>query len=132
VWGHGYVARYFEGLPDAVWVKRWRCPDCRAVHTMRPGSHWRGFWASAAAIVGVLRGKLSGHKWGIAFSRQRQQYWWRGYQKQSRFSGTVVPLQALVADGVILATHSLTHRAIRPFAMPAYRIFAVTAAYSGP
>jgi hypothetical protein len=99
---------------------------------MRPGSHWRGFWASAAAIVGVLRGKLSGQKWGIAFSRQRQQYWWRGYQKQSHFSGTVVPLPALVAEGVILATHSLTHRAIHPFAVPAYRIFAVTAAYLGP
>jgi hypothetical protein len=132
VWGHGFAARYFDGLPEAVWVKRWRCPDCHAVHTMRPRSHWRGFWATAEAIVAVLTGKLAGQKWLSAFSRQRQQYWWRGYRKQSRFSGSVVPLPVLVASGIIVATHSLTHRAIRSFAQPVHRIFAVTAAYRGP
>jgi len=82
--------------------------------------------------MGVLGGKLSGQKWGTAFSRQRQQYWWRGYQRQSRFWGPVVPLPTLVAEGIIVATHSLTHRAIRAFAEPAHPIFAVTTAGSGP
>jgi hypothetical protein len=99
---------------------------------MRPRSHWRGFWASGAAIACVLRGKLAGQNWVTDFSRQRQQYWWRGYQRQSRFSGAVAPLPTLMASGIIVATHSLTHRAIRPFGEPVNRIFAVTAAYSGP
>lgn len=126
------MARYFEGIADAVWVKRWRCPDCHAVHTMRPRSHWRGFWASTVAIVAVLKGKLAGQRWVNGFSRQRQQYWWRGYQKQSRFSGALVPLPELLAEGIIVATHSLTHRAIRAFGQPVHRIFAVTVAYGGP
>ena len=132
MWGHGYVARYFDGVGHPVWVKRWRCPDCRAVHTMRPRTHWRGFWATAVTIATVLARKVAGESWVREFSRQRQQYWWRGYQKQSRFSGCIVPLPILMASGIIVATHSLTHRAIRPFGEPVNRIFAVTAAYSGP
>lgn len=126
------MARYFDGIPDAVWVKRWRCPDCHAVHTMRPRSHWRGFWATAATIAAALGRKLAGESWVGELSRQRQQYWCRGYQKQSRFSGAVVPLPELLAEGIIVATHSLTHRAIRPFGQPVHLIFAVTAAYGGP
>lgn len=126
------MARFFDGVTDAVWVKRWRCPDCHAVHTMRPRSHWRGFWASASAIVAVLSEKLAGGPWTEDFSRQRQQYWWRGYQKQSRFSGAVVALPQLLEQGIIVATHSLTHRAISAFAEPAHRIFAVTAAHGVP
>jgi hypothetical protein len=99
---------------------------------MRPRSHWRGFWASAATIVAVLSRKLADQNWVSEFSRQRQQYWWRGYQRQSRFSGTVVELPQLLADGVIAATHSLTHRAIRAFGEPVHRIFAVTPSYGGP
>lgn len=132
MWGHGFVERYFDGVVDAVWVKRWRCPDCRAVHTMRPRSHWRGFWATAAVVATVLGRKLAGQGWLRDFSRQRQQYWWRGYQIQSRFSGTVVGLPQLLADGVIAATHSLTHRAICGLGAPVHRIFAVTPSYGGP
>lgn len=99
---------------------------------MRPRGHWRGFWATAATIAAALARKVAGESWMRELSRQRQQYWWRGYQRQSRFSGPVVPLPTLVAEGIIAATHSLTHRAIRAFPEPAHRIFAVTAAYSGP
>jgi hypothetical protein len=99
---------------------------------MRPRSHWRGFWATAVTITAALGRKAAGAPWVRELSRQRQQYWWRGYQKQSRFSGPVVPLPTLVAGGIIVATHSLTHRAIRTLPGPAHRIFAVTAAYSGP
>ncbi len=99
---------------------------------MRPRSHWRGFWADASAIVAALGEKVADKPWTADFSRQRQQYWWRGYQKQSRFSGTVVALPELVKGGIIVATHSVTHRAISAFGEPAHRIFAVTAAYGVP
>ena len=32
LWGHGYVLRYFVGVALGLWMKRWRCPDCGAVH----------------------------------------------------------------------------------------------------
>jgi hypothetical protein len=31
MWGHGYVTRYFSGIPDSVYLKRYRCPGCRSV-----------------------------------------------------------------------------------------------------
>jgi hypothetical protein len=39
LWGHGHVPRYLDALVEPVWVKRWRCPVCRAVHTLRPDTH---------------------------------------------------------------------------------------------
>ncbi len=108
-------------------MKRWRCADCGAVHTMRPASHWRGFWATVALIVLSLRSKLCGSRWLVEVSRQRQQYWWRGYQRQSHFSGSPTSLSVLLAQKVIAATHSLKFRCIRPLPHDPYRIFAVTA-----
>ncbi len=36
LWGHGFVLRYFAGFVCGLWMKRWRCPDCGSVHTVRP------------------------------------------------------------------------------------------------
>jgi hypothetical protein len=67
-----------------------------------------------------------------ATSRQRQQYWWRGYRMQSRIGGAPVGLWALLLAGRIVATHSLIHREIRVTREGAHRIFAVTAPSRGP
>lgn len=132
LWGHGYVDRYFDGEPDALSIKRWRCTDCGAVHTMRPSTHWRGFWAPWHVIFRSLLEKAAGKKWPEAVSRQKQQYWWRGYRIQSRISGEPVGLWKLLFSGRIVATHSLTHREIRSVYDSTYRIFAVTGPSRGP
>ena len=31
-----YTLRYFQEYVAGLWIKRWRCPDCGAVHTARP------------------------------------------------------------------------------------------------
>jgi hypothetical protein len=36
LWGHGFVLRQFVGFAQGLWMKRYRCPDCHAVHTCRP------------------------------------------------------------------------------------------------
>lgn len=107
-------------------MKRWRCPECRAVHTLRPEAHWRRFWAPWALILVSLQGKLEGRGWGQAFSRQRQQYWWQGFLRQSRLEGKPRKLDALLREGIIVATHSLSDRAIIPWPDPPYPSFAVT------
>ena len=127
LWGHGYVRRYFDGLSGAAQVKRWRCVDCGAVHTMRPASHWRGFWATVGLIVLSLSSKLSGSRWLVDVSRQRQQYWWRGYQRQSHFAGTSASLSVLLDQQIIAATHSVRFRCLRALPEDPHRIFAVTA-----
>ena len=71
--------RFFDGCRETLWIKRYRCPDCRAVHTVRPDSHWRGFWASWKLILICLVRKLKKDRWLKSLTRQKQQYWWKGF-----------------------------------------------------
>lgn len=132
LWGHGYVDRFFEWEVEALAMKRWRCPDCGAVHTMRAATHWRGFWAPWPLIMSSLLAKASGVAWLASISRQRQQYWWRGYRLQSQVLGAPLGLWTLLLSGRIVSTHSLTYREIRAVCGTTHRIFAVTAPSGGP
>jgi hypothetical protein len=111
VWGHGYVARYFDGYEEALWIKRWRCPACGAVHTMRPERYWRKFQAACTDIEKSLKSKIEHGRWLDSNGRQRQQYWWRGFKKQvMRVYGMMAgslekALEQLQAAGVIFASH---------------------------
>ena len=113
-------------------MKRYRCPDCGAVHTVRPDTHWRGFWASRRLILICLVRKLKKDRWLQRLSRQRQQYWWKGFRKQAaRYSGILdfsEALRELVRHPVIVSTHSLQYTEMTSVLDPPYRIFAVTAA----
>lgn len=132
LWSHGYVDRYFGGLERPVPVKRWRCPDCRTVYTMRPGGFWRGFWAAEQDIRESLRQKLVHGRWLPGFGRQRQQYWWRGFKRQLVFEGLWRSPHWLFEQPLILATHSLTHRELRPLPPPLHLIFAFSPPSGGP
>ena len=127
LWGHGYVPRYFDNLMEPLWIKRWRCPECHAVHTLRPQTHWRRFLVPWALIVISLQGKLEGRRWGHEFSRQRQQYWWQGFLRQSLREGTPRALNTLLCEGIIVATHSLSDCAIVPWPHSPYPRLAATA-----
>lgn len=132
LWGHGYVARYFDGFAEPLWMKRYRCADCTAVHTLRPCSHWRGFWAPWRLILVSLLGKLRGRRWLRCIPRQRQQYWWKGFLKrvsrQRVQDRTVALVRRLLSQGTILSTHSLRYCEIRRLPYPPHRILAVTPA----
>ncbi len=81
LWGHGFVERYFEGFGLPLWVKRFRCPDCRAVHTLRPEAFMRALRYRAEIIVSALREKIAGKRWLRSVSRQTQQYWLRSLRR---------------------------------------------------
>ena len=99
---------------------------------MRPDSYWRGFWADRLTILASVAAKESGNHWPAHPERQRQQYWWRGFQIQRQFDSPFALLQSLVARAVIVATHSLTHREVRVVEESTHRIFACTPALRGP
>jgi hypothetical protein len=99
---------------------------------MRPHTHWRGFWASSSVILSSLRHKASTGRWLPEVSRERQQYWFRGFKKQRQFDSFLQSLEKLVSQRIIAATHSLTHREITPYEHPPYRIFAFTPSLRGP
>jgi hypothetical protein len=127
LWGHGYVRRYFDGVPKPLWIKRWRCPDCGGVHTCRPDSHWRRFLAPISVILVSLVSKIMGLRWPQDESRQRQQYWYRGFIIQSRFDGLPpVSVESLHLAGIVVATHSTADRATIPWPGTPYRRLAAT------
>ncbi len=130
MWGHGYVERDFDfgdGLIERVWIKRWRCPCCGTIYTMRPSSHWRRFLAPLKTIMASLHKKLRDGLWLSQITRQRQQYWRRGFNIQSHCHGPAVDLDTLEAEGIMVATNSLIDRAVHLFPLPPYRSFAATA-----
>lgn len=132
LWGHGYVYRYFDGFPGALCLRRYRCPDCGAVHTLRPQLYDRRFQAMWFIIFLSLLQKIMFGRWLSGISRQRQQYWWRGFKKQAsrqrNFSVKRAPetLVTLFKAEHFLATHSLTHYARTPLGESPHRSFAVT------
>jgi hypothetical protein len=95
---------------------------------MRPASHWRGFWAGIVLIMSSLNAKVEGRRWLTEISRQRQQYWWHGFQRQRHMTGAATSLEDLQARGVLVATHSTRYRRLEPLSYDPHRIFAVTVA----
>lgn len=83
LWVHGYVPRYFEGWVQPIWVIKYRCVDCGAVHTLRPSAFWARFRHSIRTVLRALRHRILHGRWLKGLSRQLQQYWFRGFRFQS-------------------------------------------------
>ncbi|MEK7391033.1 MAG: hypothetical protein AAB214_00560, partial [Fibrobacterota bacterium] len=118
LWGHGYVMRSFAGYEKKVWVKRWRCPDCSGVHTMRPASHWSRFQYSRFVILLCMVSRVAYGKWRWSQDRQNQQYWYPGLVKQSsRHVNTPSPdveaIRRLIALCIIPVSHSIQSEQMR-------------------
>ncbi len=77
LWGHGFARRYFEPFQQPAWVRRYRCPDCGAVHTLRPRPYPEGVRYPRVVIVSCLLTKAVSRAWPQAVVRQLQQHWWR-------------------------------------------------------
>jgi hypothetical protein len=82
LWGHGFVAAYFDDVPEAVLLKRYRCPACRAVIRLRPQGYWSRFQASVAAIRQSLSLKFGRGRWDPGLPRSRQRHWLKGLLRQ--------------------------------------------------
>ena len=118
LWGHGYVWRYFEGFVHGLWMKRYRCPDYRAVHTCRPQEFYRGFHYSRLSILLVFPNRIIYGRLVRCLSRQVQQYWWRGLRFQaSRVHNVKVPnrvtLGQLLREDIIPVSHSIQREILR-------------------
>jgi hypothetical protein len=113
LWGHGYTARYFLECKKPLWLKRYRCVECHAVHTLRPKTHWRRFQFPLATIIESLRTKIVDNLWLKDHPRQRQQYWFQGFKAQLSVNNpcavgsTLKHLKSLLTKNIIAATHSL-------------------------
>jgi len=110
LWGHGYVLRYFAGWPYGVWLKRYRCPECKSVHTLRPKSFYQRFRYTIKTILRALLTRLRHGRWMKGISHQLQLYWYKGFCIQvSRLRNKNPPgdteMRELITLDIIPATH---------------------------
>jgi len=129
-WGHGFVLRYFSEISTGLWLKRFRCDDCRVVFTVRPVEYPPGFQYPWKDIRRSIADKLKGKIYRRDLPRQNQQYWLKAFQFQCRRIGNVHPTDAadLVQTSV---TFRLNYRQIPWPGDPPYLPFAVTMKASG-
>jgi hypothetical protein len=96
LWGHGFVLRYFFGFIYGIWMKRWRCPDCKAVHTARPVEYTPGVQYPHDLQIKSLITKLSGEPFFKQIPRQIQQHWRKLFiQKLRQKNNWTDPVQFL-------------------------------------
>lgn len=85
VWGHGYVAAYFDesGSP-CVYLKRYRCPQCRVVMRVRPVGYWKRIQATVATVRQCVLHRLEKGRWPPNSNPPRQRHWLRALRRQVR------------------------------------------------
>jgi hypothetical protein len=99
-------------------MKRWYCPECGQVHTLRPNGYQSRILHSLETIRTSLLHKLQrGFFKAVGASRQVQQYWWK--QLRRWFRGRTLNLDRLAIEEHIRSSYhlpvgnSLCHRVVR-------------------
>ncbi|MBF0202499.1 MAG: hypothetical protein HQK66_14565 [Desulfamplus sp.] len=97
IWGHGFVQALFDGFSRTLWLKRYRCPDCKCVITMRPTSHFSRFQSSRETIRSALEHRLNHGKWPPNMTPARMRHWLRNLKLQVKAHLTDVWKSGLLA-----------------------------------
>lgn len=130
LWGHGFVLRYFHGFAEGLWLRRWRCPECRGVHTARPLDYPPGSAYPAHLRNQSILTKLEGGSFLTGIPRQVQQYWMRSFEFTRRRYENWLPAMSFLSKRIIAGhqpvSFSLKYRVIPSGLDPPYLDFAVT------
>lgn len=85
VWGHGFVVAYFDQAgAQCVFLKRYRCPECRVVIRVRPWGYWKRIQASVEAVRQSVRHRLGTGRWPPGSNPARQRHWLRALKRKVR------------------------------------------------
>jgi hypothetical protein len=82
VHGHGFVTAIFDGFNQPLFLKRYRCPNCRCVMRARPCGYFSRFQSPIAVIRQSMAGKQDKARWLTGLSRTRQAHWWRALKRR--------------------------------------------------
>ena len=83
LWWHGFVLAYFDHLPQAVFLRRLRCPCCGAVHRLRPQAYWSRFHSTIQVIYQTIDRFLN-RDWRSDLPGSRQKLWWRRFCRNAK------------------------------------------------
>jgi hypothetical protein len=82
-WGHGFVLAYFEGFASALFLRRYRCPQCGCVIRLRPQGHFSRFQSSVEAIRSTLGDLLKNKRRPSGVCRTRQAHWLKALERKA-------------------------------------------------
>lgn len=74
-YGHGFVLRFFNKFDESLYLKRWRCPKCHCVITVRPRTYWSRYRELFNTIFETLIFRIKNLKWPPWTTRQRAGHW---------------------------------------------------------
>ena len=83
LWFHGFVLAYFDHLPQAVFLRRLRCPCCGAVHRLRPRAYWSRF-RSTIQVINQTIDRFLNQDWQSQVPESRQRQWWRRFYAKAK------------------------------------------------
>ena len=83
VWMHGFVEALFDGFDAPLQLKRYRCPCCGCVITLRPDTHFSRIQASKETICSSLSCRIETKQWPLGLSKSRQRHWLNNLKKKT-------------------------------------------------
>jgi hypothetical protein len=114
IWGHGYVGSLFDGFPGQVFLKRWRCPDCRCVIKVRPYGYFNRFQAPIDSIRSSIAYRMNTGRWPPGSSHNRQGHWLRSLHRNVKAHlkdrwglGLIAGFDCLIDKGIIPVCRSI-------------------------
>lgn len=114
IWGHGFVFAFFDYFDEALLLKRYRCPDCRAVFRCRPSGYFSRFQVSIDTIRRSIESKSQKKRWFPGISRTRQRHWYRAllrhicaYFGNAWRDGALAGFDELLSRGLVPVTRSI-------------------------
>ena len=86
IWGHGFVARNFDGYLYCLYLKRWICADCNCVISIRPLNYFPRHHCLIQKIYECIEYRIANGTWirGPDLNRQRQGHWYKALNKNIR------------------------------------------------
>lgn len=83
LWGHGFVLAYFDGFSGGVYLRRYRCPECRCVVRLRPVGYFVRIQAAIETIRESIGQRIRTGRWPVGLSRARQGHWLRALMRNA-------------------------------------------------
>jgi transposase-like protein len=83
VWGHGFVAAFFDGFDQCVYLRRYRCADCNCVIRLKPKGYFSRFRARIDTIRECIYQRVLTGNWTGVISRSRQRHWLSALKKKA-------------------------------------------------
>jgi hypothetical protein len=69
------VAAFFDGFVESLWLRRYRCPDCKCILRMKPEGYFNRFRAPIDTIRTCLGDRLLRGLWPRFLSNSRRRHW---------------------------------------------------------